>query len=111
MRFLVDVRPLRASRDFRRLWAASTLSSISSALTAFAVPLQAYDLTHSTIAVGGIGVAEMAPTLTIGLLGGPTLALGAEVSGMGLFHYGRNGRKGRSKQKRANHAAERSPRS
>lgn len=71
VRFLVDVRPLRASRDFRRLWAASTLSSISSALTAFAVPLQAYDLTHSTIAVGGIGVAEMAPTLTIGLLGGP----------------------------------------
>jgi MFS family permease len=70
VRLLADIRPLRVSRDFRRLWVASTLSSIGTAFTAFAVPLQVYDLTRSTIAVGGIGMAEMVPTLTIGLLGG-----------------------------------------
>ncbi|HXW81518.1 MAG TPA: MFS transporter, partial [Acidimicrobiales bacterium] len=70
MRLLADVRPLRESRPFRRLWWASTLSSVGSALTAFALPLQVYDLTRSPLAVGALGVAEMVPTLAIGLLGG-----------------------------------------
>src|SRR5262249_10128719 len=37
----------------------------------FAVVLQVYDLTHSPLAVGAIGVAQMVPTLVVGLLGGP----------------------------------------
>ena len=62
--------PLRESPAFRRLWAGSTLSSVGSALTGFAVPLQVYDITRSAVAVGAIGVAQMVPTLTVGLLGG-----------------------------------------
>jgi MFS family permease len=70
-RLLADLTPLRESAAFRRLWAGTTLSSVGSALTSFAVILQVYDLTHSPFAVGAIGVAQMVPTLAVGLLGGP----------------------------------------
>lgn len=70
-RLLADITPLRGSAAFRRLWAGTTLSSVGSALTSFAVVLQVYDLTHSPFAVGVIGVAQMVPTLAVGLLGGP----------------------------------------
>jgi MFS family permease len=69
-RLLADITPLRESAAFRRLWAGSTLSSVGSALTGFAVILQVYDLTRSPFAVGAVGVAEMVPTLAVGLLGG-----------------------------------------
>src|SRR5215469_4395442 len=69
-RLLADISPLRDSPAFRRLWAGSTLSSIGGALTSFAVPLQVYDITRSPLAVGAIGLAEVLPTLVIGLLGG-----------------------------------------
>ena len=70
-RLLADVTPLRESTAFRRLWAGTTLSSVGSAVTSFAVILQVYDLTRSTLAVGAIAVAQMVPTLAVGLLGGP----------------------------------------
>src|SRR5580692_540350 len=69
-RLLVDIGPLRESPDFRRLWAGTTLSAVGGSLTAFAVPLQVYDITRSPLAVGAIGVAQVIPTVTIGLLGG-----------------------------------------
>jgi len=69
-RLLADLGPLRDSPAFRRLWAGTTLSSAGSALTAFAVVLQVYDLTRSPFAVGAVGVAQLVPTLTIGLAGG-----------------------------------------
>ncbi len=69
-RLLADIGPLRESPAFRRLWAGTTLSAVGSALTGFAVMLQVYDLTRSSFAVGLIGVAEMVPTLVVGLLGG-----------------------------------------
>ena len=67
---LADVRPLRESPAFRQLWAGVTLSAIGGALTSFAVILQVWQLTHSSFAVGAIGVAQMVPTLAVGLLGG-----------------------------------------
>lgn len=69
-RVLADIGPLRESATFRRLWIGSTMSAVGSALTTFAIPLQVYDLTRSPFDVGLLGVVEMAPTLTIGLLGG-----------------------------------------
>jgi MFS family permease len=69
-RLLTDITPLRESAQFRRLWAGTTLSSIGSALTIFAVPLQVYDITRSSFAVGAIGVATVVPTITIGMFGG-----------------------------------------
>jgi MFS family permease len=70
-RLLADIGPLRESAAFRRLWAGTTLSSVGSALTFFAVMLQVYDLTRSPFAVGFLGVAQAVPTLAVGLLGGP----------------------------------------
>ena len=70
IRLLADISPLRESPAFRRLWAGTTLSSVGSAMTSFAVPLQVYDITRSPFAVGAIGVAQMVPTLAIGLVGG-----------------------------------------
>jgi len=69
-RLFADIGPLRESPDFRRLWAGTTLSAVGGALTTFAVPLQVYDITRSPLAVGAIGVAQLIPTITIGLLGG-----------------------------------------
>lgn len=70
MRLLADIRPLRESPPFRRLWAGSTLSAIGGAMTSFAVVLQVYNLTHSAFAVGALGLTRMIPTLTVGLFGG-----------------------------------------
>ena len=72
-RLLADLTPLRGSPAFRRLWTGTTLSSVGAAMTAFAVMLQVYDLTGSSLAVGAIGVAQMVPTLTVGLLCGPVV--------------------------------------
>lgn len=70
MTLLTDFGPLRSSPDFRRLWASSSLSSIGGALSTFAVPLQIFELTHSSLAVGGLGVATVIPLVSVGLVGG-----------------------------------------
>src|SRR5580692_4486301 len=69
-RLLADVSPLREFPGFRRLWVGTTLSSVGAALTMFAVPLQVYDITRSPLAVGAIGVAQVIPTVAVGLFGG-----------------------------------------
>lgn len=69
-RILADVRPLQESPEFRRLWTGGLLSSIGSSLTAFAVTLQIFQLTHSTLAVGAVGLCRLLPLLTFGLIGG-----------------------------------------
>ena len=70
-RLLLDVRPLRASAAFRRLWLGSVVSSIGGQMTTFAVALQVYRLTGSSAAVGGIGLAAAIPSMVVGLVGGP----------------------------------------
>ena len=70
-RLLVDITPLRESAAYRRLWAGATLSAVGGAMTSLAVTLQVYELTHSSLAVGLLGVAQMVPILAVGLLGGP----------------------------------------
>ncbi|WP_460603943.1 MFS transporter [Jatrophihabitans fulvus] len=72
-RLLVDVRPLRTSPHFRRLWAGQVLSSIGSQMTVFAVALQAYLITGSSLAVGGVGLASAVPGIVAGLLGGSVI--------------------------------------
>ena len=60
-RLLADVGPLRQSAQFRRLWIGTTLSSIGGALTYFAVILQIFRLTHSSFAVGVLGLVQVVP--------------------------------------------------
>ncbi|HST64050.1 MAG TPA: MFS transporter, partial [Mycobacteriales bacterium] len=70
-RLLLDVRPLRVSRDFRRFILSSTVSQLGGQMTTYAVALQVFILTGSSAAVGGVGLAAAVPSLTVGLLGGP----------------------------------------
>jgi MFS family permease len=69
-RFVLDTRPLRQSTDFRRLWVGSSLSVIGGQMTGFAVTLQVFQMTHSSAAVGGVGLASAVPMVALGLFGG-----------------------------------------
>jgi hypothetical protein len=69
-RLLLDISPLRSSPAYRRLWLGSLLSSVGSALTMFALPLQVWDITRSALDVGLLSAVQLVPAITIGLLGG-----------------------------------------
>src|SRR5262249_41321621 len=65
----VDLRPLR-HRDYRFLYAAQFVSFLGSMITYVALPWQTYRLTHSTLAVGLLGLAELLPLLFTAFVGG-----------------------------------------
>src|SRR5580693_3211827 len=67
---LADLRPLRESPPFRRLLIGSTVSWLGSSMTSFALVLQIFELTHSSVAVGALGLAQAIPALVVGLYGG-----------------------------------------
>jgi len=69
-RVLVDVTPLRRSRDLRALVAGQAVSVLGSQMTALAVPYQVYELTRSSLAVGLVSLAMLPTTLIGALLGG-----------------------------------------
>ena len=69
-RLLADVRPLSESPEYRRLWVGQSLSSVGNQMTNVAVPVQVYAMTHSSLAVGSIGLAVGVPFIAVGLLGG-----------------------------------------
>jgi MFS family permease len=66
----VELGPLRRHRDFRLLSVGQTVSFTGSMITYVAIPFQVYQLTRSSLAVGLLGMAELAPLLATGLLGG-----------------------------------------
>ncbi|HEY2287265.1 MAG TPA: MFS transporter, partial [Streptosporangiaceae bacterium] len=68
-RLLPDFAPARDHPAFRRLLAGSLLSALGSAMTSFAVVLQLWGLTRSSLAVGLLGLTFV-PVLVVGLLGG-----------------------------------------
>lgn len=67
---LADVRPLRESPEYRRLWIGSALSGIGGQMTTFAVALQVFRNSQSSAAVGAVGLAFAIPAITVGLIGG-----------------------------------------
>lgn len=88
---LADTRPLRESLAYRRLWIGQSVSAVGNMMTGVVVSLQVYQLSHSSLAVGLVGLVEAVPILVLGLLGGAwadtldkrTLALWTSV-GMSL---------------------------
>lgn len=66
----MDTTPLRASRDFRLLFLAGTVFYFGAMVSYVAIPFQVWTLTGSNIAVGAIGLVELAPILVFGLYGG-----------------------------------------
>ncbi|MEO9133628.1 MAG: MFS transporter, partial [Jatrophihabitantaceae bacterium] len=67
---LADIRPLRESPDYRRLWLGSALSAVGGQMTTFAVALQVFRISHSSAAVGAVGLAFAVPAITVGIVGG-----------------------------------------
>src|SRR5229473_3112450 len=83
----IDLSPLR-HRDFRLLFWGQLVSFLGSQITYVAVPYQVYQLTHSPLLVGLLGIAELVPVLALSLLGGAiadardrrTMVLATEVA-------------------------------
>src|SRR3954471_17900295 len=69
-RVLADITPLRVSRDFRLLFGGQLVNFFGSQLTIVAVPVQVFKLTHSSLAVGLVSLAQLGPLLIGSLLGG-----------------------------------------
>jgi MFS family permease len=66
----LDIGPLRRHRDFRLLFAGQALSFFGSEITYVALPFQIYQLTHSTLAVGLLSLAEFVPLMVMAFVGG-----------------------------------------
>ncbi len=70
-RILVDTTPLRESRDFRLLFIGQLVSMLGTQLTVVAIPYQVYSMTHSSLQVGAISLAQLFPFLAGALAAGP----------------------------------------
>ena len=66
----IDVGPLRRHRDFRLLFLGQATTFFGSMITYVAIPFQAYALTGSSLVVGLLGLAELAPLLVTAFVGG-----------------------------------------
>ncbi|MHB8466988.1 MAG: MFS transporter [Acidimicrobiales bacterium] len=66
----VDLGPLRRHRDYRLLFVGRGVSFFGSMITYVAVPYQVFRLTHSSLAVGLLGLAEIVPLVAAAVLGG-----------------------------------------
>ncbi len=69
-RAVIDITPLRASRDFRLLWFGELISHTGRHVTVVALPYQVFQLTGSVLAVGLIGLAQVVPLVVFSLVGG-----------------------------------------
>jgi MFS family permease len=69
-KLLLDLTPLRAYPDYRRIFTAVSISNIGQQMTAVAVAIQVYDITKSSFAVGMVGMAQLLPLVVLGLFGG-----------------------------------------
>ena len=72
-RLAIDLRPLRASRDFRLIWTGLLVTSTGSQFTLIAVFVQVKELTGSEAAVGATGLAYLLGLVVGSLAGGAIL--------------------------------------
>jgi MFS family permease len=70
-KILVDITPLRESRDFRLLFSGQLISMLGTQLTVVAIPYQVYRMTHSTLQVGAVSLAQLIPFIFGALYAGP----------------------------------------
>jgi MFS family permease len=85
--FVADLTPLR-HRDFKLLFWGQLVSLLGSQITMVAIPYQVYELTHSPLAVGLLGLVEVIPVLLLSMVGGAfadardrrAIVLGTEIA-------------------------------
>ncbi|WP_313405373.1 MFS transporter [Aeromicrobium sp.] len=95
-RLLTDVRPLRASSAYRRLWIGQAISGFGQQMSVVAVAWEVWALTQSSFSVGLVGLSGLLPLVLGGLYGGALVdafdrrtvaiasAVGLWVSSIGL---------------------------
>ncbi len=66
----MDFTPLRRHRDYRLLYIAQGVSLLGTMMTYVALPYQMFQLTHSSLQVGLLGLAELFPLLLTAFIGG-----------------------------------------
>ncbi len=69
-RLTLDVSPLRRSHDFRLLFYGEAVGVVGSQVRLVAIPYLVYLITHSSLAVGLVSLAQFVPTLLFALAGG-----------------------------------------
>jgi MFS family permease len=69
-RHAIDLTPLRASKDLRRLLVGQAISEFGTQITFVAIPLQVYEITRSPLAVGLLGLFESVPLVVLPIVGG-----------------------------------------
>jgi predicted MFS family arabinose efflux permease len=69
-RVIVDLSPLRASRDLRLLTAGELVTGLGTQAALVALPYQLYTQTGSAFLTGLLGAIELVPLVTAALLGG-----------------------------------------
>lgn len=67
---LVDMSPIRHSRDFRLLFSGQLVSTLGTQITAVAVPYQVFRITHSSLDVGLVSLAQLIPLVVFSMAGG-----------------------------------------
>jgi MFS family permease len=70
---MIDLAPLRRSRDFRLIVGGQLLSTLGTQLTAVAVPYQVFRITGSSLDVGLVSLAQLVPLLVCSLYGGSVI--------------------------------------
>ena len=66
----MDLSPLRASSQYRKLFFGGAISFLGSMVTYVAIPFQVKELTDSFTAVGLVGLLQLVPLILAGLWGG-----------------------------------------
>lgn len=69
-RILLDLDPLRESRDFRLLFAGQLVGVFASQLTVVAIPFEVYAMTRSSLQVGAVSLVQLVPLIAGALMGG-----------------------------------------
>ncbi len=67
---LIDISPLRISRDYRLLFFGQLISAFGTAMSFVVVPMQVYQLTNSTLLVGLLSASEFVLILLLAFVGG-----------------------------------------
>lgn len=83
---------LRENKTFRFLYLSQSISLFGTMITRVALPFQIYEQTHSTLMVGLLSLAQLAPLLLTALLGGAVadryrrrrLVMGSELFLVGI---------------------------
>ena len=69
-RLTIDFSPLRESRDYRSIFIGQLISLVGRQITVVAVPYQVYLLSHSSLAVGSLGLVQLIPYVLCSLVAG-----------------------------------------